>query len=132
MMMNYDWNEVLVPGTIICSNYNSFDGEKRVGLFVVLYDEQSDNNVLDKNNIIAIKLSTQNTCVSNYSVAVETKLNNFLNDSCIACCSKVHTLHKREQVYKKLGVLHPATYHRIYKAFMRFQNEVSNQLLVSL
>ena len=42
-IMRYDWNKPLIPGTIVCSNYNTFEGEQKVGLFLVLYDEQNDN-----------------------------------------------------------------------------------------
>ena len=130
--MEYNWNRPLLPRTVICSNFNTFDGEKKVGLFVVLYDEQSDPNVIDDKNVIAIKLSTQNSCMSNYSVAIDTNLNMFFNDNCIACCSKIHTLHKRDQVYKILGIIHPSTYHRIYKTYVKFANEINIQLLSNL
>lgn len=130
--MEYNWDRPILPGTVVCANFNTFNGERKVGLFVVLYDEQTDTNILDDKNVVALKLSTQNSCVSNYSVAVDNNLNNFLNDSCIACCSKLHTLHKREQVYKILGVLHPATYHRIFKAYMKFNSEMQSQLIANL
>lgn len=132
MKMKYDWNRPLLPGTIICSNYNTFDGEQKVGLFVVLYDEQNDNNIIDNKNIVALKLSTKGTCVSNYSVPIETKLNNFIQQDCIVCCSKLHTLHKMEQVYKVLGMLHPATYHKIFKVFTKFNDEMNRQLIDNL
>lgn len=131
-MTDYNWSRPLLPGTIVCSNFNTFDGEKKVGLFVILYDEQLDNTMIDDMNVLAIKLSTQNSCVANYSVQISTDLNNFLNDDCIACCSKVHTLHKRDQIYKVLGQLHPATYHRVFKTYAKFANEVQNQLLSNL
>ena len=130
--MRYDWNKALEPGTIVCAKYNTFEGEQRVGLFLILYDEQKDNNVIDNKNVIALKLSTQRTCVSNYSIQVDRKLNPFLNDDCIVCCSKLHTLHKTQQVYKILGTLHPATYHRVYRIFMKFYNALSDQLIASI
>lgn len=128
----YDWNKPLLPGTVICSSYGTFDDKQRVGIFVVLYDEQNDNYVLDNKNVVALKLSTKGTCVSNYSVQIDMKLNNFLDDDCIACCSKIHILHKKQQVYKILGILHPATYHKIYKMYMKFSNEINNQLIANL
>ena len=130
--MVYDWNRQLEPGTIICSNYNTFDGEQKVGIFMVLYDEQNDNNVVDSKNVIALKLSTQGTCVSNYSVQVDKDLNNFLDADCIMCCSKVHVLHKTKQIYKILGMLHPATYHRVFKVYHRFNRAVEDQLISNL
>lgn len=130
--MKYDWNKPLLPGTIVCSNYNTFEGEQKVGLFLVLYDEQNDNSIIDNKNVIGLKLSTKNACVSNYSVAIDTKLNNFLDQECLVCCSKLHTLHKTEQIYKVLGQLHPATYHKVLKVFMKFNQEITNQLISNI
>lgn len=128
-MNTYDWDRPLLPGTVICSNYNSFDGEKRVGLFVVLYDEQSDNSIIDDKNVIALKISTKGTCISNYSVEINRNLNDFLDNNCIVCCSKLHTLHKKEQVYKVLGGLHPATYNKVFKVFSKFNAKLQDQLI---
>ena len=44
--MNYDWNKPLLPGTVICSKYNNFEGEQTVGVFMVLYDEQTDSSIM--------------------------------------------------------------------------------------
>ncbi len=130
--MKYDWNKPLLPGTVICSQFGGFDGENRIGIFVVLYDEQTDKNVLEDNNIMAVKVSTKDTCITNYSVPINRQLNNFMDDDCIVCCSKVHTLHKKEQVYKILGTLHPATYHKVFKVYSKFNNEVMNTLINNL
>lgn len=130
--MNYDWNRPLLPGTVVCSKFNNFNGEEIIGIFVILYDEQSDNNISDNDNVIAIKLSSKGTCAGNYSVNVSTKLNNFLDQDSIACCSKLHTLHKKQQIYKQLGQLHPATYHDIFKQYMKFSSSLSSQLINNL
>jgi hypothetical protein len=130
--MRYDWNRRLEPGTIICSNYNTFKGEQKVGIFMVLYDEQNDNNVTDNKNVVALKLSTKGTCVSNYSAQIDRSLNNFLDNDCLVCCSKVHVLHKVDQIYKVLGILHPATYHRVFKVYHKFTSAVEDQLVANI
>lgn len=130
--MRYDWNKSLDAGTIVCSNYNTFEGEQKVGLFLILYDEQNDNSLIDDKNVVALKISTKGTCIPNYSVPIDTQLNNFLDDNCIICCSKLHTLHKKQQIYKVLGRLHPATYHKAFKVFMKFNNALTSQLINSL
>lgn len=130
--MKYDWNSPLLPGAVVCSKYNTFGGEEAIGIFIVLYDEQSDSSIFEKKNVLALKLSTKGTCVSNYSVEVDRKLNNFLNNDCIACCSKIHILHKSEQIYKVLGYLHPATYHKVFKIYMKFNSEVVSQLVSNI
>lgn len=127
--MTYDWNKPLLPGTVICSKYNNFNGEETVGVFMVLYDEQTDSSIIEEKNVLALKLSTKGTLLSNYSVQIDRRLNNFLNDDCIACCSKIHILHKQKQIYKVIGQLHPATYHKVFKIYNKFNNEVMSQLI---
>lgn len=130
--MNYDWNRPLLPGTVICAKYNKFDGTDAIGIFVILYDEQTDSSILEEKNVLAFKVSSKGTLLSNYSVQIDRKLNNFLNDDCIACCSKIHILHKKQQIYKVLGILHPATYHKIFKIYNKFNSEVMSQLVANL
>lgn len=130
--MNYDWNQPLLPGTVVCSNFNTFNGDKTVGIFIVLYDEQSDCSILDNKNVIALKVSTKNTCVSNYVVEINRDNNTFLNEDCIVCCSKMHTLHKKDQIYKILGRLNPITYKLVYKMYQKFSSEINRQLINTL
>lgn len=130
--LEYDWNMPLMPGTIVCATYNDFDGEERVGIFCILYDEQLDNNVYTKKNTLCIKISTQSTLVSNYSAKIDIERNSFLNNPCIACCSKVHILHKESNIYKVLGCLDNGTMKQIIKAYLKFSSETQRQLLDKL
>ena len=128
--MAYNWNRPLLPGTIVASNFNTFDGEPKVGLFVVLYDEQSDmDNMTDTKNVIAVKLSTQNTLVSSYVVRVNKDRHEFLDNDCIACCGKIHILHKTKQIYKVLGELTPGTYKNVYKMYETFKEAMNKQMM---
>lgn len=130
--VGYDWDKPLLPGTVVCSKYGAFDGGERIGVFLVLYDEQSDAQLSDDKNVIAVKISTKNTCVSNYSIPIDRKLNNFLDDDCIVCCSKLHTLHKKQQIYKVLGQLHPITFKKVFQTYTQFSSNVQNQLIMNL
>lgn len=127
--MQYDWNMPLMPGTIVCAKYQDFEGQDRVGIFCVLYDEQLDNNVFEKKNTICIKISSQSTLVGNYSVKIPIDRNDFLKTQCIACCSKVHVLHKQSNIYKVLGVLERGTYSQVVKTYLKFSNEMERQLI---
>ena len=127
--MTYDWNMPLAPGTVVCATYQDFDGKDRIGVFCVLYDEQLDNNVFTKKNTVCVKISTQNTLVSNYSVKVNMDRNEFMKSPCIICCSKVHLLHKETNIYKVLGQLDNGTYKEITKAYLKFSSEVQRQLM---
>lgn len=126
--MKYNWNMPLLPGTIILAKYNRFDGALTDGIFCVLYDEQLDQNVFTKKNIIAVKLSTKLTTASNYSVKIDMDKNNYLRSESIVCCSKPHILHKEQQVYGIVGTLDPITYTKVYKNYLRFSTEITRQL----
>ena len=128
-MNNYNWNNPLIPGTIICAKYNKFDGTVADGIFCVIYDEQLDNNVLTRKNVMALKLSTQLTLVSNYVVDIDMDKNNYLDSKSIVCCSKTHILHKEQQVYRILGKLDKSTYDRVFKSYMKFACEMQRQLI---
>lgn len=123
----YDWNCSLDAGTIICSHYSNFDGVRCDGIFMVIYDEQKDNYNMDKKNILALKVSTQQTCITNYSVNINAEKNSFLNQPCIVCCNKIHTLHKQKEIYKVLGKLDTGTYKRVYKTLNKVLTEIANQ-----
>lgn len=127
--MNYNWNNPLIPGTIVCAKYNKFDGTVADGIFCVIYDEQLDNNVLTRKNVMALKLSTQLTLVSNYVVDIDMERNNYLDSKSIVCCSKTHILHKEQQVYRILGKLDKSTYDRVFKSYMKFACEMQRQLI---
>lgn len=128
-MNNYNWNMPLIPGTIVCSKYNKFDGSLDDGIFCIIYDEQLDNNVLTKKNVLALKLSTQMTLVSNYSVNVDMTRNSYLLKKSIVCCSKVHLLHKEQQIYRILGKLDSNTYNKVFKSYTRFSSEIQRQMV---
>ena len=132
LRIGYDWDKPLLPGTVVCSKYNTFDGEDRVGVFLVLYDEQSDNQLADDKNVIAVKISTKNTCAGNYSVAIDRELNDFFDEDCIVCCSKLHTLHKKQQIYKVLGQLHSFTFKKVFQTYSQFNSSLQNQLIMNL
>ena len=125
---NYDKFAPLVPGTIVCSSYYTFEGEERTGVFCVLYDEMLDNGIFESRNVIACKVSSQNTLISNYSCGINRLYNDYLDKDCIVCCSKIHVLHKTHNVYRVLGVLDRNTYSRVVKTYTRFRREVERQM----
>lgn len=127
--LTYDWNAPLLAGSVVCAVYYDFDGIKQVGMFVVLYDEQLDAQCLGRMNVLALKLSTQSTLTAIYSCNISQTANPFLNRPCIACCSKLHTLHKSKEIYKIIGQIDEHTYNRIVKTYARFSRDVQRQML---
>lgn len=128
----YNCNAPIMPGTIVCSKYTKFDGSVADGIFCVIYDEQFDSNIFTKKNVLALKLSTQLTLISNYSVEINSEDNEFLLKKSIVNCSKAHLLHKEQQVYRTLGQLDKNTYKKVFKSYMRWNNEIQRQLIDKL
>ena len=118
---------VLKPGSIVCASYGDFEGNKQVGIFCVLYDEQLDSTNTFKNNVVALKVSTSYNMITNYCVPLNDGKNPFFDKDCMALCSKVHLLDK-DQIYKQLGVLHPYTLRQVYKVYRRFETELERQM----
>ncbi len=129
MNNKYDWNRPLMPGSIVCSEFSDFDGNRTTGIFLVIYDEALDTNVIQSRNIVALKLTTKNTLVNNYVVAINRNINNFLDQECMVCCSKLHVLSKVKEVYKYLGQLDNVTYKRVVKTYCKYSRTVESQLL---
>ena len=120
---------LIVPGTVIISSYLDFEGKKRLGDFVVLYDEALDDANNHKYNIVAIKITTSQKQLGAYTVPLTyDNKNTFFNESSFACCSKLHVINKAK-VKGVLGVLDTETYLNIFKTFEKFQHEISRQLI---
>lgn len=129
MNYKYDWNRPLIPGSVVCSQFSDFDGNRQTGIFLIIYDEQLDTNVIQSRNVIALKLTTKSTLVNNYVVPINIQINNYLDQECMVCCSKVHVLSKVKEVYKYLGQLDNTTYKRVVKTYCKFARVVESQVL---
>lgn len=126
---NYNWNRPLIPGSLVCSSYSTFDGERVCGIFMILYDESLDNNIQHKMNCVALKVTSQQTLVDSYVVPISQEYNNYLDKPCMVCCSKTHVLSKNKEIYKYLGQLDSHTYRRVVKTYKKWSNELDRQLL---
>ena len=91
-------------GDVVCANYGNFNGEKTVGIFLIIYSERQDRIYSDgHSNFNACKITTNNFMGDSYTVRLYEGDAN-LENSCLVNVSKVHTL-TRDQVYKKIGTL---------------------------
>ena len=123
--------EKLSVGDVICANYNGFDGEKRVGIFLIVYDERQDRiYTTGHTNLTCVKVTTNNLLGNSYTVRLRAGDANLENE-CIVNLSKLHTFTK-EQIYKKLGSLSSNTMFNIFKELRAFNNEMEQQILDSI
>ena len=118
-------------GDIVCANYNGFDGEKRVGIFLIIYSERQDRiYTTGHTNLTCVKVTTNNLLGNSYTVRLRAGDANLENE-CIVNLSKLHTFTK-EQIYKKLGSLSSNTMFNIFKELRAFNNEMEQQILDSI
>lgn len=118
---------LMKPGTVVCANYTDFQGNKTVGIFLILYDEQLDSSHTYKGNVTAIKVTTSLNMCTNYCVCLTDGRSDFFERDCFALCSKVTVLDK-EQIYKVLGNIHPYTLRQVYKVYRRYEAELERQM----
>ena len=118
-------------GDVVCANYGGFDGEKKIGIFLIIYSEKQDRIYSDGHtNFNAIKITTNNFLGDSYTVRIYAGDAN-LESNCLANISKVHTLSK-DQIYKKLGSLKSITMFKVFKELRNFNNEVESQIMETI
>lgn len=118
-------------GDIVCANYNGFDGEPKVGIFLIIYSERQDRMYTNGHtNLTCVKVTTNNLLGNSYTVRLRAGDANLENE-CIVNLSKLHTFTK-EQIYKKLGSLSSNTMFNIFKELRAFNNEMEQQILENI
>ena len=118
---------IFIPGTIVCANYRNFKGELQPGVFLVVYDEALDSHHQFKNNVTALKCTTSDSIIGNYTVTLNDGNNPDIERDTIVACSKIHTLDK-SQIFKTICTVHPVTYRSIYKVYKKYINEIEREM----
>lgn len=115
-------------GDVVCCDYCDFEGEKRVGIFVIVYNEQYDRKYTGgHSNITVAKITTNNFVGNSYTVPLR-KGDAGLDSSCLINLSKLHTF-KQEQAYKLIGRLNKQQMTSLFKEYRKFLNESLDQIL---
>jgi mRNA-degrading endonuclease toxin of MazEF toxin-antitoxin module len=118
----------LKTGDVVCVNYNTFEGEKVTGIFLIVYSERFDRVYTSGHtNLNCVKITTNNFQGNSYVVRLR-KGNANLDKDCLVNLSKVFTFRK-EQVFRKLGSLDGKTMLNVFKEMRAFNQEVENQIL---
>lgn len=118
-------------GDVVCATYGDFNGEKRVGIFVVLYSERQDRKYTNGHtNLNVAKITTNNLLGDSYTVRLRPGDGGLDND-CIVNISKMLVITK-EQVYKKIGSLDSKTMFNIFKELREFNIELEKQVLENI
>lgn len=118
-------------GDIVCANYNSFTGEPKVGIFLIIYSERQDRMYTNGHtNLTCVKVTTNNFVGNGYTVRLRAGDANLENE-CLVNVSKLHTLTK-EQTYKKLGTLNSKNMLKVFRELNRFSTEMNQQILQTI
>lgn len=119
---------MIKSGDIVCATYGDFNGEKRVGVFLVIYSERFDRIYTSGHtNLTCAKITTNNLLGNSYTVRIK-KGDANMDNECLVNLSKLHTFTK-EQVYKTIGTVNADTMLKVFKEVRAFNNEVEQQLL---
>jgi len=115
-------------GDVVCASYGDFSGEKKVGIFVILYSEKQDRSYTSSHsNYVCVKVTTNNLVGDGYTVKLRKGEANLDND-CLVNISKIHTF-TQHQIYKPIGRLPQKSAMLIFKEYRRFNQEIENQML---
>lgn len=118
-------------GDIVCANYNGFDGEPKVGLFLIIYNERQDRlYTTGHTNLNCVKITTNNLLGNGYTVRIKSGESGLEND-CLINLSKTHVFTK-EQIYKKIGSLSSKSMFNVFKELRAFNNEMEQQILENI
>ena len=123
--------DMLRVGDVVCANYNGFNGEPKVGIFLIIYSEKQDRMyTTGHTNINCAKITTNNLLGNSYTVRLKSGEAN-LTDDCIVNLSKQHVFVK-EQLYKKLGSISATSMFNVFKELRAFNNEIEQQILENI
>lgn len=118
-------------GDIVCADYNSFTGEPKVGLFLIIYNERQDRlYTTGHTNLNCVKITTNNLLGNGYTVRIKNGEGGLGND-CLINLSKTHVFTK-EQIYKKIGSLSSKSMFNVFKELRAFNSEVEQQILENI
>lgn len=123
--------DMLRVGDVVCAKYNGFNGEEKVGIFLIIYSEKQDRiYTTGHTNLNCAKITTNNLLGNSYTVRLRQGDAN-LDTDCIVNLSKQHVFTK-EQVYKKLGTLNATSMFNVFKELRAFNSEVEQQILENI
>lgn len=118
-------------GDVVCAKYNGFNGEEKVGIFLIYYSEKQDRMYTNGHtNLNCAKITSNNLLGNSYTVRLKQGEANLETD-CIINLSKQHTFTK-EQIYKKLGTISANSMFNVFKELRAFNNEIEQQILENI
>lgn len=115
-------------GDIISVSYGDFEGNPRVGLFLIIYGERQDRSYSSNHSNLTCAKITSNAVLGDAYMCKLYQGEGDLNCTSFVNLSKLQTFEER-QVIKRIGTLRNTTMLRVFKEFKRFNRELEQQIL---
>lgn len=115
-------------GDVVSCEYIDLDGEKKIGLFCVIYCEKFDGNTDTGNNIIGLKITSKYQDKYKWYLPITNK--KLIMDSRI-CCTKPY-LFKFSNITGKLCKLKKSELKKLCAALDKCHNEIMKQMFYEM
>ena len=109
---------------IVCANYTNLDNEKKVGIFLVIYDEYNDGKTNGGSNVLALKITSHVDVNCLYKLPIESKL---LDLDSVVIYSKFYTINKKN-IFKVIGTAPHRLINNIESGIYYFMGQVYKQM----
>lgn len=120
--MNYTKN--VYVGDVVSCEYINLDGEKKIGLFCIIYCERYDINTNTGNNIVALKITSKNQSKYDWYLPIYNK-RLFMNSR--ICCTKPY-LFRFSNITGKICKLDKLTLRKLCAKLNNYHNEIIRQI----
>ena len=119
------------PGSVVVLDYADLNGTICKGIFLVIYDEATDNLTQLGGNIIALKITTSINQISPYYMALNLEKDTFFDRQCYVVCNRPNTFNK-SQIRACMGMIQKRELLKVYRLFQKYNANVEQQILDSL
>lgn len=112
-------------GSIVKHFYKTFDGESRIGLFLIIYDEKYDCSIVANDNLLGLKITSTSRDL-HYDVELKKANNPCLDHTSYVMCSKPLVMSIRN--LEVIGEVCPFDMLSVFSSYRRFQSQIEIQL----
>ena len=112
---------------IVTSPYTDLDGNRLVGLFLIIYKESSDNLIKQAKNVVGLKITSQDTYPSAYRVSIPKRDCPKLKSDSFVYVNHPYTLSAKTCVH--VCRLPECLFHQVANKLLMYNYSTQNQLM---
>lgn len=117
----------LRPFNVVKAPYSDINGVTTVGLFLVIYLEDKDDEIHYARNVVALKLTSKPLFFNKYFYVLPQKFHRFLDKESWVQISRPHVLDASKCTF--LGDIQKGHRMAVYRKFLEWIHESQNQML---